>query len=288
MPDKTLIIVALMIFLFLVVLLFARRRVLLQQKFKQIQSIKLNLLLKSLLICIQKQRGLCARHNVGDALTKAAIEKLLRDNEELINSLEYKYSDFLNDDPRWRHIRIDWSLLKANAFILDAENIFIYHNLLIENIIYMMEDIAHKGQDDAHKTMTDDDIKTIWCDIPQTLEALGRTRVIGSSMALEGVCTRENKNKLKHLSAEIIKNYKHIYSKLDQITAEEMNRMSPEIIQSIDDFVLVVHDKLIIPEVPEVAADVFFDQATQAMEGISRLFDALSTVKEKQIRKAAA
>ena len=288
MHDKTLLIFAVMAGLFIVIIYLAKRRVTSQKKVKQILSIKLNLLLKSFLICIQKQRGLCRRYTNGDLLLKAEIEKHLVDNENLINTAEYQYSRFLNADPRWRTIRIDWSLLKANVFLLDAENIFIYHNLLIENIIFMMEDVAYKGQHRAHNTVNDDEIRAIWSNIPQTLEAIGKTRVIGSGVANEGVCTKENKMKLKFLSDEIIRNYKYVSTHLGQITVDEMNGMPSQIALSIENFIIIVQDKLIMPEVPEVAAEVFFNQATQTMDGVSQLFDTLSTIKERQIMQAAA
>ena len=288
MQDKTLLIFAVMAGLFLVILYLAKIRVTGQKKVKQILSIKLNLLLKSLLICIQKQRGLCGRYANGDLLLKAEIEKHLVDNESLINSAEYQYSQFLNADPRWRTIRIDWSLLKTNVFLLDAENVFIYHNLLIENIIFMMEDVAYKGQHQDHNTVNDDEIRAIWSNIPQTLEAIGKTRVIGSGVAYEGICTKENKMKLKYLSDEIIRNYKYVSTHLGQITVDEMNGMPSQIALSIENFIIIVQDKLIMPEVPEVAAEVFFNQATQTMDGVSQLFDTLSTIKERQIMQAAA
>lgn len=288
MQDKTFIILAVMAGLFMVILFLAKKRVRNQRKAKQIQSIKLNLLLKSFLLCIQKQRGLYSRYTTGDSPLRAEIEGYLEANEKLINSAEYQYSRFLNDDVRWRFIRTDWSLLKNNIFRLNTENIIIGHNLLIENIIFMIEDVAYKGQNETQNTINHDDIKVIWSNIPQTLEAIGKTRVIGSGVASEGVCTKENKIKLKYLSDEIIRNYKYVSTRLGQISADEMNDMPSQFAQSIDNFLDIVQDKLIMPEVPEVSADAFFNQATLTMDRVSQLFDTLSTIKEKQIKKAAA
>ena len=288
MQNKTLIILLVLIVLFMMIVFLAKKRVGGEVKNRQLQSIKLNLLLKSLLLCIQKQRGLCLRYHSAEVHLKTEIEQLLADNEKLISKAEYQYSRFLNDDPHWRSIRIDWSSLRDNIFIFDWENAFINHNVLIENIIFMMENVAIKGQQVLENTLNKEEVRAIWWNIPQTLEAIGKTRAIGSGVASEGICSRENKLKLIYLSDEIARNYRTVSSQLNRIAADEIRDMPSQVAQSIDSFLIVVHDKLITPEVPEVAADAFFNQATQTMDGVSHLFDTISIIKERQIRKAAA
>ena len=276
-----------LVFLFFVVLLLTRKRVVALKKNNQVQSIKLNLILKSLLLNLQVQRGLCSlRFNAIEGVSKE-LNQYIDENAELIRSAEYEYSHFLNRDPHWRTIRADWSVLKNNIFILDVETNVVSHNVLIENIIFMMGNIAHKGGLDLEHTLSEDEIRAIWWNIPQTLEALGRARAIGSGVATEGVCTRENKIKLIYLSDEIVKNYKYVSSQLSHFPAHEMQDMSSQIAQRIDNFLIVVHDKIITPEVPEVTADIFFNQATQTMDSVSQLFDSISYMKEKQINNAA-
>ena len=253
---------------------------------KQLKSISLNLQLKTLFIAIQKQRGFCARYKNGETSLILDIESTLKITEISIYNIEHQFSDFLNKDTRWMTIRKDWVNLRNDTLKLDEENSFTNHSLVIENIIFLIGSIAHKGQNNLQLSISDDEINAIWENIPQALEAIGKTRAIGGAVTTSGICSQANKIKLRTLSNEIIRNFNIVSNQLNKGSAsEETIKITINISQVIDNFVEMVRSSLILAKSPEVNAAPFFKQATDAMEGISQLFDKISSIKAHQIER---
>ena len=253
---------------------------------KQLKSIGLNLQLKKLLLTIQQQRGLCSRYKNGETSLVKDIVNNLKITETTIYNLEYQFSEFLNNDTRWMTIRNDWVNLRHNMLEIDEENSFTNHSLVIENIIFLIGSVAHKGQNDLQRSISDDEINVIWENIPQTLEAVGKTRAIGCAVATSGICSHANKIKLKALSNEITRNFNIISNQLNKNSPnEETIEVTIKISQVIDNFIEMVRGSLIVAKTPEINADPFFRQATDAMEGISQLFDKMSSIKAHQIER---
>lgn len=286
MQVKTLIILIIMNALLLLVFYLVNRRIKKQRNLRQLQSIRLNAQLKALLLNIQKQRGLCSRYLNGETLVKGDIQYLYADNARTINAIEYAYSQLLNHDNRWACIRQDWAELKAESLTMTAEQSFLAHNQLIENIIFMMGDVADREHNDLQILIAHDEIKMIWANIPQTLEAMGKARAIGSGVASAGVCSQANKIKLKYLSDEIIRNHAAVSKQLSRFSTEQINDMAQDIDRNINGLLNVVNTKLLAPRAPEIAADAYFTQATQAMDVVSQLYDKLSNLKERQLENS--
>lgn len=286
MQNATLIILIVISALLMVILHSHNKRIKINRIKKQLKSIRLNSQLKSLLITIQKQRGLCSRFKNGDTSLKAEIVNNLKTSETSINILEYQFDDFLNKDTRWMSLRNDWLNLKNNAPQLDEEESFLKHSLIIENILYLISSIAHKGQNDLQTSISTEEINIIWENIPQTLEAMWKTRDIGSGVASAGICTQANKIKLRLLSDEIIRNFNIVSNQLNNESLnDETTKVTIQISHTIDSFVEMVRNSLISAKSPEITVEPFFKQATDAMDGISQLFDKMSSIKVHQIER---
>jgi len=289
MWNNTLIILIAVSMLLLAVFYRAHRRIIRLRNRRQLQGIKLNMQLKSLLLNIQKQRGLCLRMLNGEVQLKVHIDRLYGENEHTINSLEYTYSRLLDNDSRWLNIRRDWAKLRsAHGDNTGAERSFLIHNQLIEDIIYLMGDVAERQQSDLQRVISHDEIKIIWENIPQTLEAMGKARAIGSGVATAGVCSPANRIKLKYLNGEITRHHRAVARQLRDIFGQQVNDMAGDIDVKIDNLVNVVRDKLVSPQFPQVAAEDFFDQASGAMEVVSQLYDTLSDIKQQQLESSVS
>lgn len=257
---------------------FTNRRIKRQASVLQLHSIELNELLKKLLTGIQKQRGICARLLNGEHGLKQDVASQVKNNDQQFNDIEYSpFNHFLVSDPRWNTIRNDWASLKSQVTQVDKDESFLRHCNLIEKLIFMIGDIAERGQDHSQRYTSQQELMVIWTNIPKTLEALGQARAIGSGAASAGFCNQASKIKLKFLREEIQKNYSQINSQINLGNQDDLA-------SDIEAFLTTINHKLIAPEKPEIDAQTYFDQASDTMNSLSVLFDRLSETKKQLIR----
>jgi len=270
----------------LLVVAYSYNRKLKKKRVKfHLESIKLSMVLKELVIVAQQQRGLCYRYKNGDTGLMPKIESNYQSIESLINSLEYKYDKFLNSDSRWEKIRNQWVGIKQEFSTFDEEESFTRYSVFIESLLHLIANVAHRGQNNVSEFVTNKEVNIIWENIPSALEAMGKTRAIGSGVASAGVCSQANKIKLKFLNDEIIRNYNMVFNQLNKVSNSEAAKISVGISNVIDEFVISVRQNLIEPSVPIIQSDVFFKQATEAMDGLSKLFDKMTVLKSREIEK---
>jgi len=251
----------------------------------QLESIKLSMDLKALVINVQQQRGLCYRYKSGDINLWADIETNYSLIDKHIYNLEYKFDVFLNSDSRWAIIRNQWIEIKQGFNEFTLEENFDRYSLYIENLIFLIGNIVHRGQSNVGDLLSNKEVNIIWENIPNALEAMGKTRAIGSGVASAGICTQANKIKLKFLNDEIIRNYNMVFNQLNKVSNNDAAKISVNISDIIDGFVMSVRNNLIDPKVPNIPSDIFFIQATEAMDGLSKLFDKMSMLKFREIEK---
>jgi len=272
--------------LLLLVIAYSYNRRLKKKRIKfHLESIKLSMVLKELVIVSQQQRGLCYRYKNGDTGLMPQIDNNYQSIESFINSLEYKYDKFLNSDSRWEKIRNQWVGIKQEFSTFDEEESFTRYSVFIESLLYLIANVAHRGQNNVSDFVTNNEVNIIWENIPSALEAMGKTRAIGSGVASAGVCSQANKIKLKFLNDEIIRNYNMVFNQLNKVSNSEAAKISVGISNVIDEFVISVRQNLIEPSAPMIKSDVFFKQATEAMDGLSKLFDKMIVLKSREIEK---
>lgn len=271
--------------LLIIALYVANHRIRKKSYQRQLKSIKVNASLKAILVNIQKQRGLSLRFINGEQSLDKDIKLQMSNIDRDISSIEHAHSDILDNDDRWSAIRQQWADLKQQVMTLETEKSYIKHCMLIEELIFMIGDVADRGQNEAKTIVNDDESKVIWVNIPQTLEALGKTRAIGSGVASAGSCSQANKIKLRYLSDEINKNYQQISQQLVNLSKENALQSPQQITQKVDDLLSSVSQHLILPETPDVSAESFFKQATNTMDSLSSLFDQLTHSKEQQLTR---
>lgn len=223
-------------------------------------------LLRVLIGGLQRHRGLSNGVLCGDpglSQELAATRQLLDEQIRTAAGFSGSHGD------AWNGLIDHWSRLREGR-CADAANSLAQHHLIIRNSMFLMEDVASEidlseGRADLRY------LPCIWREVVQAAEWAGQARALGTGIAAAGKSSAEQRIRLRFL-----------YQKIEQLTGDAFVILQPqrELFrltqrqQVIDAFLLCIERELLGQEQPTIAANAYFQHATQAIEELLGLVDA--------------
>lgn len=171
---------------------------------RESQSLGLNWLkcLRNLLANVQKHRGLSTGYLKGELSLLPEVERLQNAIAQDISVIEAQ-GKWMNNNERWQNIDSHWQRLSSryqNALPTDNLN---QHNVMIQNILYLIEDMSDEHALIRLKMHNGTSIEFLWKDLLQTIEYMGQARAIGTGVAATGLCGSVDRIKLNYLHKKI-------------------------------------------------------------------------------------
>jgi len=267
----------------------ARRVYLVNQR----ESLTTNTSLKILVDNLQQHRGMLNATLSGDKSFTAKITQ----TQKLINSTLNELNDGLKNTSLNTHlghlnkIQDSWAKLYPTVHSLSRLESLKKHTAIVQSILFLMTNIAEENQLLKDGCYPNELVDIIWHCIPNTAEALGKTRAAGSGIAATGVCGAIDHIKVGFLIKHINDTTEIVESGLKKLQHEssDFNKLftTYKLIQSgIRDLMNTLQHKIVEPTSPQITAGLFFEQATACLNKVYGFFDQAESMVKQRIATA--
>lgn len=250
---------------------------LVSQKNKMIKTQSLGLLqikgLKTLIVSIQKHRGMTSGIISGDDSLKADLAVVSSNIRLEVNKLQ-KEQD-LNDNERWLGFLEHWEKLQSQALTLTPDNCFKQHTLLISNLLYLLEDKAEQQLLSATYTPNFSYVGVLWRELLHVSECIGQARALGTSVLASEQCTSVAKIRLTFLHQKIESISDSVYHIMD-VSGGNSKELPIQLNQAklkVTEFIQLIKEELLSDGVSKVSAQAYFNVATNALDAYILIFD---------------
>ncbi len=249
----------------------------------RMDGIRVNRLVKQLLLDLQQHRGMVNAFLSGDNSFKSKIEQKQSAIGQDITALDALRGQGLMTEKRWEDIRSAWQALRAEAMALPAEESFRRHSELIRAVLYSIGDVAERSQIAGDCAADFALVDALWNKLPAVAEGLGQARGIGSSVAAKGYCSSVTRIKLRFLEEHISETIGLVNNDLahaDITQAMAFTQAWKETHAAVHEFLALLDEKLISTERPAIDAGHYFSAGTKAMDAVFHAFDQACAAME--------
>ena len=261
---------------------FRRKRV----QGKKQQALAIVQRLYKLIGLVQKHRGMNASFLLGNTDATATIRELNRNIEALKNELhQYKLIQAL---AHWCAFVDHWGRLGKRSDGLTLESNFYQHTKLVENLLFVLEDMADSVRLRADNLAQTTQANMVWRELPGLVEVIGQARAVGMSVTTSGKCSQIDKVKLSYLHQKILTCSDSVFAQLNQQGSavhddQAMICQAQVTCQQLTD---TLYAKLIEVNRVVMSSDAYFQLATNCMESMNHLLNKkLMQITEQAIDK---
>jgi len=218
--------------------------------------------LRLLLSAIQKHRGLTTGYLKGG-------NDILKDIGPLQVSIHREVSAIVNvggwmeEHLRWQNINQHWARLSSNYSTNNADNNLLQHNNLIQNILYLIDDMAQEHDLLLLKSVGDKPLHLLWRELLTAGEYIGQVRAIGTGVAAAQHCDSVSKIRLTYLCKKIEENTQRVWSKI---------RPDEHHLHKVSELLSCVNDQ-VMREQPTISSSEYFKIASDALDSIHSQYD---------------
>lgn len=245
-----------------VVLVVLGRRAQQQRAIRQQSGLALLANLREMLAAMQKHRGLSSGYLNGSTGLIGEINAIQSGIDHKLNELN-ALSEWFADNQAWENIETHWSRLAEKFKMSEVENNLLQHNNLIQNVLYLMDDMAREHdllliKDDKNRAMY-----VLWRDLLATAEYIGQARAVGTAVSAAGVCTSVARIQLNFLCRKIESMISGVWQAVDGSGAS----------RTVVDQLLQCINRQVIVDKPTIEATEYFAIASRALDGLYVKFD---------------
>ncbi|MHB9118145.1 MAG: nitrate- and nitrite sensing domain-containing protein [Burkholderiales bacterium] len=251
----------------------------------RLSGIRVNRLVKQLLLDLQQHRGMASAYLGGDKSFAARLEQKRGAIERDLAALDEQRGLGLMTLPRLEGIRKDWQALRKDIAGLTMEASFLRHCELIRAVLYLMGDVAERSQIAGTCAADAALVNALWSKLPAAAEGLGQARAMGASVAALGYCSSVARIKLRFLEERVGETMGWVGRDLAragqfQAQVEPVSRAWEVSHQAVREFLALLDETLINAEQPTIDAEHYFGAATQTLDSVFRVFDQASDMLE--------
>jgi hypothetical protein len=226
--------------------------------------------LKQLIYFIQQHRGMTAAYLNGKKEILPKMKTIRLGIQENIRESEL---NFAKDNERWNSFLDHWQRLSTGS--ASADNSFDQHTLLINNILYLLEDEAEKGLLFSQFLPQFPQAGYVWREVIGATEMIGQARAIGVSVATQKKCSSTDNIRLSFLQqqiSEVIKTVLHQLYCLPQYLAEH-NKLIKITQEQTEMFLSTVDQAFLSADNITLDQQVYFEQASLVIQSIDDVFE---------------
>lgn len=219
---------------------------------------------------LQKHRGTTAGFLQGNTQAKQSLDEIQRQ----VASIESELSLYpvLTDMERWMSFIDHWSRLKTSCFSLSVEGSFHQHSAMIENVLYLLEDLADAAPIVAsNKRYSSEHINLLWRDLPLLAECIGQSRAVGMPIAVKGEANQIDKIKIAYLRDKIANIAANVFKQFETHSGTQKNSHANIHVaaQSCSQFVDTLNQSFLDVQKVVITPDHYFSLASNTMNAVN-------------------
>lgn len=218
--------------------------------------------LRVILSKAQKHRGLSSGYLNGDQSSLSELNRLQTGINRDIQDIQ-ALGEWMKKNERWKVITEHWGRLSKRFKDLDPANNMNQHNVMIQNILYLIEDMADEHSLIRLTGTSRRSVEFLWKDLLQTIEYMGQARAIGTGVAARGKCGSVERIKLNYLHKKIERGASLVLGDLPEsvIAQREVSALLEYI------------DTKILGSACAISPADYFAAATKALESLYSQYD---------------
>lgn len=226
--------------------------------------------LKQLIYFIQQHRGMTAAYLNGK---KQILTKIKTIRQHIQENIRENKLTFDKDNERWQSFLDHWQRLSTGS--ASADNSFDQHTLLINNILYLLEDEAEKGLLFSQFLPQFPQAGYVWREVIGATEMIGQARAIGVSVATQKTCSSTDNIRLSFLQQQISEVSKTVLHQLYCLPQylEEHNKLIKITQEQTAMFLSTVDQAFLSTNEITLDQQVYFEQATLVIQSIDDVFE---------------
>jgi len=259
------------IIVFSVFVVFLRKRAKAHLRETQIVGIIWLAHLRTFVSRAQRHRGLSTAYINGNSDRSRELENLSRSISGDIKRIS-DVGIWITENDNWNAIVEHWQRLadsyKTNS---SSENNLIQHNRLIQNTLYLIEEMSDEHALLEIKYDQSESIEFLWKDLLHAIEYLGQARAVGSGITAKHSCSSVERIKMNYLHKKIEENCLGVTQYLPQGHIAE---------QEVRTFLSTIQRDLLAHRCM-LDTTQYFDMATKTIEFLYEQYDkTLVGIKE--------
>ncbi|OGS99750.1 MAG: hypothetical protein A3F73_09225 [Gallionellales bacterium RIFCSPLOWO2_12_FULL_59_22] len=254
----------------------------------RLEGIRINRLIKQLLLDVQQHRAMASAFLNGDKSFGAKLEQKQAGIGHDITALDALHSRILMAEKRWDSVRDNWQSLRKEVLALSAEDSFRRHVEFVRSIVYLMGDVAEHSQVVGSCCADAALARALWNKLPVAAEGLGQARALGAGVAAKGQCSSVVRVRLRFLEGRIRETMKWVSDDLkraDPSQAAPMLGLWKATHKTVSDFLALLEETIINAEKPSIDAEHYFGSATKTIDALFSVFDQVSDSMEKSLAR---
>ncbi|MBU2882147.1 nitrate- and nitrite sensing domain-containing protein [Psychrosphaera sp. B3R10] len=211
------------IFSFFVYFRYTKKRQLVTSQCRGVAQISQ---LKDLISLTQKHRGMSSALLNGNTQARTDLVKIKRNIKSVQSNLAKPELEI--NHVRWDSYIDHWTRLQKNTTTITVLENFSQHTKLIENLLYLLEDIAENSALNGTQLPSLPSVGFTWRELIQTSEFVGQCRAIGVGIATMKHCSQVDKIRLAYLQQKLTNTTEHVLdhlSSVDPYTFEQKQKV---------------------------------------------------------------
>ncbi|MCF6235255.1 MAG: hypothetical protein L3J70_02565 [Gammaproteobacteria bacterium] len=237
--------------------------------------------IRKLIEFMPQHRGMSNSLLLGDDSFKEKIIEVQNKVDKSIQEID-KTGDIEGKLLRWKIIKADWVSLKNCYSGLSASKSFQQHSDLINEVLYLIVDVANDSGLYFHEDKKCRDLTVgLFYYLPMMIEFVARARGVGAGVAAQNRVIISARIKLQFLHKRVNKSLESIHSTLAQSLADTSYQgQSPEVLiteglQPTYFFMHILQENLLGERGVAISSTEYFDAGTSAISTSFELFDTL-------------
>lgn len=256
--------VAGLLFVLVTAIVLERKRRIRSQRQRQKVGLSWLQSLRVLLADMQRHRGLTTGYLNGDLALKHDIDQLQHTAGRGIKKIS-AMDPWMEGNGRWQAITQHWSRLAGRYANNSAENNMNQHNALIQNMLYLIDDMAQEHELLILRSREDQPLHLAWRELLLAAEFVGQVRALGMGITATQRCDSVNRIRLKYLCQKVEENTAKVWQ---QITPMHDSDTKVETLLSC------IH-RDIIKDRPTIVPQAFFLVASDALDSLHGQYDQI-------------
>lgn len=253
----------------------------------QLNGVKINNLLKQVLTTVQQHRGMVSAYLNGDASFRYKIAALQAEAGRLLDETEKCIKSLPRHKKHFVEIRAFWDNLFPTVFSMTKQQSFSGHCQLVASILNLIRDIAEQNHLHKESICSFDLAEILWHLLPDTAEAVGQARAIGTGIAASGNSQVTERIKLGFLMTRIRQRIERVDQGME-CNHPTQNKLRPTYLQirgHLDKLIQDVNSQLLISEKPGIDSATFFAKATETLNSVFSVFDYGEQLTHENLQK---
>lgn len=223
--------------------------------------------LRTLLDLLQQHRGLSTGYLNGSRTLLSQVNQLQARIAETRGRIITVHGR-IEGDERWLALSEHWSKLSTTFKTLSTADNLRQHNQLIQNLLYLIDDIAQETDLLLLKTAGGQPLMLAWRELLVAAECVGQARAVGTGALAAGQCDTVTRIRLNYL-----------YQKIEHTCSLAWTALPPSDQQKarVEDLLNCVQEEILTHSRPTLEVSAYFQTASDAVASLYEQFDALVT-----------